>query len=491
MLLIRKYRCDRKGKSGERMMMPSIIVQILYVLWMATMVPGETYTAECDHETLTVRAGFREHPTYCSKFIQCLLNKDGQLVSIVRDCGYGTYWNQTFLTCTLATRTVCKHDLCYQQPDGKRRKGHGNCRGFYECQGSSSVPRCCPLGQYLHSSQLVCVNNTADITCNHRCLDTMLYTHSSEPFKVGGTLNPLSKSQGKTMLSDWQVNSGINQQTPVDIPLDRNVNAKTICDKTGIPENPLMYKQTLYGEGWVVKGRCPNGTIFVQAVCNCVSLLDQTNIPNPNGGVLIMTQITMCRPKIYLPFTLDERDRSSNAYEIINHNVTVRNGKAIFDGKENYIMIPIFSSLDITNSLVIKVIYSSDHESIPSNRFRTIFSNDGCNEAPNVYMYENWQHIIGGVGTEPYADMSKDARILQRPNTPGQQSSTKEVMFVFHGGEFTIKNGNRSQTIHGKGNLNKLECPLKIGYGADILPFKGEIDEFTVYMCQNVKRFLS
>ncbi|WAR11591.1 hypothetical protein MAR_025771 [Mya arenaria] len=79
MLLIRKYRCDRKGKSGERMMMPSIIVQILYVLWMATIVPCETYTAECDHETLTVRAGFREHPTYCSKFIQCLLNKDGQL----------------------------------------------------------------------------------------------------------------------------------------------------------------------------------------------------------------------------------------------------------------------------------------------------------------------------------------------------------------------------------------------------------------------------
>ncbi|XP_052815952.1 protein PIF-like [Mya arenaria] len=414
-------------------------VHILFVLAVARVVPGQIYNADCDENTVKLRAGYKEHPTDCSKYIRCLLNEEGQYAGKVRACGYGTYWNQTFLTCILAKDTVCKHDVCYQQPDGNRRKLHGNCRGFYECQGNSSKPRCCPLGQYFHDS-LVCINNTVDIACNQRCSENVLYTHTNDPFgeSIGGPLTQPSPSQGET---GWRENSGINRQTPVDRTVKSDANSDT-------------------------------GDLNVKPIVSSV----KTN----------QVQTSICTPIIHLPFTLDDKDQSGNAYQIINHNVIVQNGKAIFNGKDNFLSIPIFPSLNITTSLAIKVIYSSDHESIPRNRLRTIFSNDGCNEVPSVYMYENLQYIFGGVGTQPDADMSEDTQVQQRNHPTGQQSSTKDVMYIFHDGEFTLINGNRSQFITAKGNLNKIACPLRIGYGADILPFKGEIDEFTVYMCQDV-----
>ncbi|XP_052815950.1 protein PIF-like [Mya arenaria] len=486
------------------MMAPSFVVHILCVLWMARVTPGQEYTAVCDEETMKLRVGYKEHPTDCSKYIQCMQNKEGQYVGFVRDCGYGTYWNPTVLTCILATDTVCKHDLCYQQPDGKRRNGLGNCRGFYECRGSSSIPMCCPFGQYFHES-LECVNTTVDIKCNQRCMDTIVFNQTNEQINdfVGDSVSLPFHSQMETMLTGVSVISDINQKTPADQLVKGDVNSDTgglkvkpivsrvnpsqaagsVCDKSAVPNNPDLYKQTLYGGDWIMERSCPAGTMFVQAVCNCINIVDQTEILALTRSVNNKTQTTMCSPIIHLPFTLDHKDQSGNAYEIINHNVTVRNGKAIFHGYENFLTISNFSSVNITTSLVIKVIYSSDHESIPKNQLMSIFSNYGCNEASSIYMYENVQYIFSGVGLQTDANKLKYTYVRQRPPPPGGQTPTKEVFYMFNDRKFTLKNGDTSNSVPAEGNFNKIACPLKIGHGANITPFKGEIDEFTVYVC--------
>ncbi|XP_052817901.1 protein PIF-like [Mya arenaria] len=450
-------------------------VPILCALWMTIVVSGPTYTTECDVKTMTMNAGYREHPTDCSKYIQCHRNRDGQFIGIVRDCSYGTYWNPNFLTCISAKGTVCIHDLCYKQPGEKRRKGQGNCRGYYECKGSWSIPRCCPLGQYFHES-LVCVNNTVDITCKDPCFDTFPYSQRKEPF---GTFLGIAFTQPGQDASASQVKSGNTGQ-------GKSSAAKIVCDKTVIPEEPGMYMQTLHRGRRTLKRRCPSGTIFIQAVCNCLPIWDQYVIPELTRSVNNTTQPTICSPIIYLPFTLDDKDQSGNAYQIINHNVIVRDGKAFFDGHESGLTIPRFPSLGITNSMVIKVVYSSDHKSIPDNRSMTIFSNGGCNEAPSVYMYENRRQITGGISTLPDLGTANEASIQQRPPQPGQQSSINEVMYLFHGGEFTLRNGDSSQTISTEGNFNKKACPLSIGYRGEMPSFKGSINEFTIYMCQDV-----
>jgi len=563
----------------------NIIRQLVFVLFLH-IAACQYYTEQCDRATMTLRAGYKEHPTDCSKYIQCHMTTNGRLEGAERQCAYGTYWNPTYLTCIYSSETVCRKDMCYMAENGRTRQDDRNCRGYWECRNNVSIPRCCPLGQNF-KDKFGCVDNTGNETCFVRCLDSLPSTTSkpnttasyttkaaimppsshnkngknfnfildrlnSKPQTIGAisTRNTVLNNQ-KSNINDIQhknqrtfqttvtdkVNRAIDEranfgsvnserknthskaQQSVDkpfvdgqaivrhtvttllpstdastepattpqattsqptstSPVSQTAAAYDFCNKQTVPGEPNMYLETMHSGTWTVVRPCPTGTIFFQSVCNCFPIWNPptvTESPTQTGS-----QTTTCTPHIHLPFTTDHRDESGNGHDIVNENVSIENGTAVFSGKDSRLIIPNFVNLGFTNSLVIKVVYTSDAKKVPPNRQMTIFSNDGCNKAPTVFMYENSEDIMAGIGTQAPEGAIETANTISNSLTP-----KREVMYMFHAGEFTVKEGVHARTVPVRGEVDVIQCPLYIGYGADMMPFTGEIDSFTVYICRD------
>ena len=52
-------------------------------------------------------AGFNNHPTDCSKFIQCYFGNAGIKAAVIQECPWGNFWSQESLTCQPAGMVKC------------------------------------------------------------------------------------------------------------------------------------------------------------------------------------------------------------------------------------------------------------------------------------------------------------------------------------------------------------------------------------------------
>lgn len=365
-------------------------------------------------------AGYNNHVD-CDKFIQCNYNEFGVLVGEIMDCPFATHWDMDTLTCLPIGETQCNNDRCLNLPQDSEYSVETNCRGYMKCSNGISLPMCCEANK-IYVEKVGCVDDLND-DCNDTC------------FAVSET---------------------------VITPLD--------CDKFPVTGKPNMYMQNVAGWGDLLLP-CPPGTLFMKETCACLMLTDK------------IFAKAECKPEIYLPFTVDHTDQSGKKNYVYNENVEVRNGVAVFNGNNSRLVIPRFTNLEHNTDVIIKVKYSSKHESF-TGMARTLVSNADCGAFPSIMLSEDNRNIYFGVGTN-------EARfaytfIQQGPN------SEKEVEYRFNNGELIGNNGITTDVVEAPGYLRNVRCAIQIGFGEtsrpgkddlSLLPFEGEIDELSIYLC--------
>ncbi|KAK6192595.1 hypothetical protein SNE40_004039 [Patella caerulea] len=104
--------------------------------------------------------GYNPHEE-CDKFIQCEFKNNQRLLRYhVKQCSFGTFWDQDKLTCNYAGKVACANDRC-KKSGVKSYKTTGNCAQYYECVNGVSHVKRCPTGSS-YSSHNNCV---IDATC--------------------------------------------------------------------------------------------------------------------------------------------------------------------------------------------------------------------------------------------------------------------------------------------------------------------------------------
>lgn len=433
-----------------------VLWMILYLMIKQSVGAPEDFNYLCNSRSLIAGAGYSSHPKECDKYIQCLWDVNGNYVAEVRQCAFGTHWNIAFHTCLRSTETSCVVDECATKPDGTRREGTGNCRGYWECSSGKSVSKCCLQGQF-YSQTYGCINNTGLINCTDRCFDDFNLRTQKEP--VLSSINSLQEN----------------------------------CDKKAISGNPTKYEQLLAGYSWKIVRPCSLGTQFVQSACNCVKSsvrglnnakksnvhkITRLMVVNPDSAKSVAKS---CKPSVYLPFTADRNDLSRNNIVVANENVVIENGQAKFNGVNSRLIIPEFSKLEPSGTLVIKIKYTSDYKNIPIDSERAIISNDNCHYKPSIILSENDNMIKASVGT--WAQNLASTKIQQYPMTPGSIVPQKTLVYKFENGRLTIQSGNQTSTEAVIGHFRNINCPLHIGYADGLQSFKGTIDEIAIYFC--------
>lgn len=252
-----------------------------------------------------------------------------------------------------------------------------------------------------------------------------------------------------------------------EVCLDRCFNdkeKKQKCDKKKIAGNPNWFKQFVQGHGYI-RMPCAPGTIFSQDECTCAI------------ETKVVIEERKCRPEIYLPFTANTDDMSGNGYYVGNYNVFVKNGVANFYGNSRLI-IPRFTNLEHSNTVVIKIKYTSS--AADPAVARAIVSNSDCGNRPSIMISEDSSNVYFGVGTS-----SKDFEFtaIPREQTATGPVTSQELKYVFENGVLSGTNGVNETTIDVPGTLRNVQCGLHIGDADDLDTFVGEIDEISVYLC--------
>ncbi|WAR11797.1 PIF-like protein [Mya arenaria] len=391
----------------------------------ATIVSAGTYDYLCDEKNYDNYVTLYTHPKDCSKYVQCWKNALGALESDERQCGFGTYWSMTDLSCINVDQAKCGEDACLSLIDGEQRAAKGNCRGYWQCMGKKSVPMCCPPGQHYNS-----INGCED-NINEECTADCL----------GQYVAPNDTDSGNS--------------TTTEAPI--------LCNKEEEANSPSSYKWNVNGQSYLMK--CPSGTVFVQTKCTC---LGSETAPRT------------CEPELLLKFTNGLLDESRNQIDVQNVSVLVENGEAIFDGTTSQLVVPFYSNLDIKNTLIVRMKYTSDHTEIPDGEQRALFSNLDCNVDPSILMTENSQNVVAFVGTWV---KNGTVAVPQTPLAANEIVSEKDVMYKFQNNTLSLTVDTTENDVPTLGQLKKIQCALHIGYASGMANFKGKIDEFAVYQC--------
>ena len=319
----------------------------------------------CTNNRFTKAAGYYEHPTDCDKFIQCVW-RTSRLEAVVKQCSFPTYWNTDLLTCASVDDTTCSKDRCKDYHDGKVFEGETNCRGYWQCEGGRSQPKCCSLG-YRFIKDIGCVKTIND---DEECKDSCM----------GIIYEPKNETMNETT---------------------------TVCEKEAIPEMPGFYKQYQPGFG-IMTLPCAPGTNFDQEECSCI--LSTVPVKKPE-----------CKPEVHLTFMNNET--TNNGYFLDYQNVKVDNGSAFFSGEGSWLSIPRFNNIEHSKALVIQMTYETSK--VSSLQYpQVILSNSGCGILPSVRISENEDAITFEVGT------TRNLMASTSVQQPTEDIKTVELKFV-------------------------------------------------------------
>ncbi|XP_052248379.1 protein PIF-like [Dreissena polymorpha] len=383
----------------------------------------------CSHWSLQNGVAFFSHQD-CDKFIQCYQYGLGKVVGVVQQCGFGTEWNQDLLTCVASSISTCppSSDKCYQLTNGEVRKAVGNCRGFWVCNNGDSVPKCCPMGQY-YNETTGCTDVEIDTECNARCFNDYPF-----PDKFNGTTEMTTTTKKPCLI------------------------------KRIVPDIPMQYEEYIVGLGWISRP-CPAGLLYVQDDCECTK-------------VVAVSKPSACSREIYLPFNNSHYDQSGKNNYILNENVVVANGKAVFNGYTSQLVIPRFTNVD-ASTIVVKVLYTSDHEKLTQSQ--TILSNSNCDQGSSIVITEGSGTVNYTVGT-----MKGETIFENTVSVPQTASQEKDIVFSFNKGVLKGKLGNNEMVLENQpGHLRSVRCALHIGNSDNVSGgwFKGAIEELSIYLC--------
>lgn len=368
----------------------------------------------CTTNKFTKEAGHYKHPTDCDKFVQCHWELN-RLVADVRPCSFPTLWNTDLLTCGSVDVTTCNNDRCKSLPDGIFFGGHNNCRGFWECEGGRSQPKCCPLGQRFDKTDGCIDTINEDDECKDSCM-------------------------------------GIVYESKND-----TTNNTKVCEKEAIPKLPGFYR--FFQLGWGFRDLpCPPGTNFDQDACDCIT----ATVPAKKAE---------CKPEIHLTFT--DNQTTSNGHFLDAENVMIKEGVAEFNGIDSRLSIPRFNNIEHSKSLVIRMTYNSTQE--VSQYPQVILSNSGCGILPSVRISENVDNVMFEVGT------TRNFMVSTSVKQPSNGEKTVELKFA--NGVLMGSVNNETSAIAADGFLRNVHCTLNIGYDQKLTPFKGVINELSVYLC--------
>lgn len=371
-------------------------------------------------------AGYNDHEE-CDKFVQCHYNDFGVLVGEIRECPFATHWDMDTLTCLPIGETQCDKDKCFNQQNDLEYGVSTNCRGYMRCSNGKSVPMCCKANETYFES-IGCIDDV-----NDECNDTCFGVSESKLYPP-------------------------------------------VCDKYPVVGKPQVYRQNVAGWG-ELELPCAPGTLFVPDSCACLKFTETVHAKSE------------CKAEVYLPFTHDHRDYSGKGNYVHNENVEIKNGVAVFNGNDSRLIIPRFTNLEHSDTVIIKVKYSSKHETW-TGMARAIVSNADCGTFPSIMLAEDKSNVYFGVGT----NIARFAYtfIQQKPSDKMSTTSEKEVEYRFHNGELTGSNGAYTKTIDAPGFLRNVRCAVQIGFGEtsqpgkkelSLLPYEGEIDELSIYLC--------
>nr|CCJ09597.1 BSMP protein [Patella vulgata] len=154
----------------------------------------------------------------CDKFLQCQLSHP----PIIRQCPFGTYWDQSILTCNHRDQVNCTNAPCLGRTDGYRLNVSGNCSQYYECEGEVQKLRACADGFSFDTTIRVCV---ADENCTDNC---QLIENPSDVCVFGQMVH------GQQITQNCPAGMGFNKTTcrcTIDSPG---------CGQVSVPCEPLV-----------------------------------------------------------------------------------------------------------------------------------------------------------------------------------------------------------------------------------------------------------
>ncbi|XP_052772762.1 protein PIF-like [Mya arenaria] len=373
-------------------------------------------------------------------------------------------------------------DLCNGaiDVDGTSYKSHEECDKFIECSYDATGKqygwvRQCSFGTYWNMDLLTCVAVDKAACTRDRCAgkpDGEIYPAANNCrgfWQCAG-----GKSQPQCCALDQMFDTALSacvadkQKTCKSTSCFPRFVVPTICDKEAIPGKPGFYNEVVSGWGKMERP-CAPGTGFHQESCHCLNAVELSKVVRP------------CKPEIYLPFTTNHMDESGNEFHVKNTNVVVSNGMAYFDGNTSHLEIPRFTNIQHGTTIVINVKYQSNHNVI-QGMSQAIVGNNGCSNIPTLLIAEDSSNVYIGVGTD-----NKTFAYTDLPQF-GQDGETREIMYKFANGtlygRMSAPTGQMSEnSVAAPGNFRQARCALQVGFADDLVPFKGWIDELTVYLC--------
>lgn len=231
------------------------------------------------------------------------------------------------------------------------------------------------------------------------------------------------------------------------------------CEKRAVPGDKNAYAQELAGWGWM-KLPCAPGTYFEQNKCECVQVAEPV-------------QRAACKPEIYLPFTQDHRDMSGKGHYIGNENVVIKDGVAYFNGHDSRLLIPRFNNIAHVSTVVIDIVYSSNHSELQEPQ--PILSNSDCSALPSIFITENDQSVTFGVGAT--------RKFLASTEVPQPDVSKKVLRYKLASGVLNGHLNGQKSSVGAEGYVRNVQCALSVGHSANMASFYGQIEEFSIYLC--------
>ncbi|KAK3101594.1 hypothetical protein FSP39_004698 [Pinctada imbricata] len=383
----------------------------------------------CDGCKLLNGAAFNRHPTDCDKYVQCYFVAKNEIKAVYRDCPWGTFWNQTVLTCQDPSVAKCPNDPCvFSRGKIRQYRSKDSCRSYWQCNSHSHL-KCCPPGERYEEDQ-GCVKDNG--TCTDAC----------PPRKEEVKVEPVVKE-------------------PVDVVGS--------CDKKPVLNKKRFYDQYVRGHG-DIRMPCPPGTEFspVDCACSIISVYE-----NPR-------RVKGCQPEIIMDFEDGVRDVSGRMSWINNQGVNTRDGLAVFDGK-NRILLPRFNRAEFGSTFIVRLRYKETGEFKGRSAVQALVNNGDCGQEGSIQIYTNNEKVGFVVKTKEEPGM----RGMEIPKGTGW----KEVEYAVIEGRLEGRVHGVAYTKEAKGDIETRNCALQIGYGFGYHNFVGLMDQIEIYKCKPEKKF--
>ncbi|XP_023932138.1 zonadhesin isoform X2 [Lingula anatina] len=299
--------------------------------------------------------GYYEDPNDCGRFVQCLQDIDGNIVTVSSACPGNLLWSQSELTCVSCDKATCV-GVIGGKPDceenGKCETGYysdpTNCAAYYQCSPAGAVRMCCPGNTMWGGSGCI----FRDASCTDVCSTPVTPTVAPPtlpPHTLGDTCYDADGRKKRAVVGD-------------------------------------SYVYALYvagGNEYVLYPCTPYE--FSLAACDCV--VDQSGLP------------PACRFPNNIgcfPFDVDYKDQSGHiswldkGSTFIQQDDAVHGGAVQFDGNTD-IEIPAFSNSDLGSEFSVCVWFkytAGDSD----DRMRGIVNNGDCDNEPSYNI-----RIDGGI----------------------------------------------------------------------------------------------